>query len=126
MKILKALLATILLSPLTANALTNETGIKLLEAIKFYEKYQADSSEMPNSITPLFSYTYHIGYAEGLIIGDNDRTICVPQDATPRQFMLVVEKYLKEHPEELHEPAYRLIDIALMEAFPCEDTEENP
>ena len=126
MKILKAVLATILLLPLTANALTNDTGIELLEAIKFYEKYQADSSEMPNSIKPLVRYTYHLGYMEGLIVGDNDRTICVPQGVTRKQFMLVVEKYLKEHPEDLHEPAYRLIDWALMEAFPCADTEENP
>lgn len=126
MKILKALLVTILLSPLTVSASNIGTGMELLEIIKSYENGKSTNTETPDALKNLYKYMYYFGYGKGLIIGDNARTICNPEGVTGEQYMLIVEKYLKDHPEELHESAYLLIDIALMEAFPCEDTEETP
>ena len=126
MKILKALLVTILLSPLIANASDKGTAMKLLEAIRFYENPETDNTELSTSMPYLMVYAYYNGYASGLGVGDDGRTICRPEGVTSKQYMLIIKKYLEEHPEKLHEPGYLLIDIALMEAFPCEDTEENP
>lgn len=121
MKILKALLATILLSPLSFNASAKETGIELLETIKFFNDADTNKTETPTTFKHALKYMNYSGYAIGLTVGDNDRTICPPEGITQKQNMLVIEKYLKEHPEELHEPAQLLIDIALMDAFPCEE-----
>ena len=45
---------------------------------------------------------------------------CIPQEASPKQVIRVVVKYLEDHPEELHRPAYWPVSIALPAAFPCE------
>lgn len=47
--------------------------------------------------------------------------ICDPEGSVGGQWARVVEKWLKEHPERLHEPAVFLIVDALREAFPCKD-----
>lgn len=45
---------------------------------------------------------------------------CPPKGGTDAiQARLVVEKFLKEHPEKLHMEAGILAGIALMGAFPC-------
>lgn len=45
--------------------------------------------------------------------------ICVPGTATNEQIVLVVEKFLADHPERLHEDIKMLVPSALREAFPC-------
>lgn len=45
--------------------------------------------------------------------------ICRPEGVTFGQVELVVLKYVKDHPEELHEPAAALVLLALKNAFPC-------
>ena len=45
--------------------------------------------------------------------------VCVPDEAKLKQMILVVQKYLKDHPEKLHSGAGELIMTALKEAFPC-------
>lgn len=44
---------------------------------------------------------------------------CAPAEMTNKQAMLVVEKYLSDHPERLHEARAVLILDALKHAFPC-------
>jgi hypothetical protein len=44
---------------------------------------------------------------------------CIPDGATIGQARLVVEKYMREHPEGLHQPASLVTGLALMFAFPC-------
>jgi hypothetical protein len=46
-------------------------------------------------------------------------TSCLPDSATGNQAMLVVEKYMREHPEWLHVGAGALSGAALRLAFPC-------
>ena len=41
------------------------------------------------------------------------------EGATHEQEARVVYKYLDNHPEKLHEPAGKLVSLALSEAFPC-------
>jgi hypothetical protein len=48
-------------------------------------------------------------------------TICAPAESVAGQWERVVKKWLKEHPERLHEPAIILIVDAMRETFPCKD-----
>lgn len=56
---------------------------------------------------------------EDLIQSGEVRAICLPDGARSKQLSLVVSKYLKEHPENLHFRASSLVSEALFTAFPC-------
>jgi hypothetical protein len=45
--------------------------------------------------------------------------ICPPDQIHPIQIIRVVHKYLKDHPEDLHEYRGILVFRALKQAFPC-------
>ena len=44
---------------------------------------------------------------------------CVPDPSNLEEQVLMVVKYLNDHPEKLHEPDLVLIRQALVDAFPC-------
>lgn len=117
MRLLVAIVTTILLAttPLQASA---KTGLEILEAIE-------KSKDMRNMM-----HLYLMGVTDGLhratIAFNEDAILCIPGDATNKQMALIVEKYLKENPEELHEDIVTLAYYAMIDAYPCEDTEENP
>ncbi len=46
-------------------------------------------------------------------------SVCVPEEVKLKQMILVVQKYLWDHPEKLHRGAGELTMAALREAFPC-------
>jgi hypothetical protein len=47
-------------------------------------------------------------------------TLCIPHEATAGRLRSVLMRYLDEHPEQREEPAYRVVLLALLDAFPCE------
>jgi len=53
----------------------------------------------------------------GQIYGPND--FCVPKEVTRGQLKAVVEKYLQDHPEQLHMGASTLVEWSILGAFPC-------
>ena len=73
------------------------------------------------------------GYAEGVSQGyisgviDSARVLlylspnklCLPDGVKYPQIWAVVEKYVKDHPERLHQTAFELIMDAIKEAWPC-------
>ena len=63
-------------------------------------------------------------YISGFLFGANAQNIlndpmCFPQDVTSSQAVQVVEKYLREKPENLHDDAWMGVAVALSAAFPC-------
>lgn len=50
--------------------------------------------------------------------GENGN-LCSPDGTTQKMVMLVVEKYLNDHPEELDKSDYLLVRKALRKAYPC-------
>jgi hypothetical protein len=50
---------------------------------------------------------------------DSLRFACIPEKATILQAIRVLVKWLREHPQRLHEPKSILTRDALKEAFPC-------
>jgi hypothetical protein len=51
---------------------------------------------------------------------DDFRGPCVPDNATLLQVARVLVKWLREHPERLHEPKGALTIASLHDAFPCQ------
>ena len=61
-----------------------------------------------------------LGYAMGLAdLMYGQEKICMPTDVSSQQIRLVVEEYLKGHPEILHQHPVPLVIQALNSAFPC-------
>ena len=67
-------------------------------------------------------------YCEGFVAAVSDARslmhgvpvqLCVPSDVTGTQMVKIVEKYGKEHPEDLHLPAASLVAKALLQVYPC-------
>lgn len=52
--------------------------------------------------------------------GHLPRQMCIPNGVTAVQLAQVSVKFLKEHPEELHNSASSLLLHALKKAFPCQ------
>jgi hypothetical protein len=70
---------------------------------------------------------YDAGYCQGLIMGVAAMQqssfwawpkASVPADVTPGQKILVVEKYLENHPAELGSTDWNLVIVALSEKWP--------
>ena len=49
-------------------------------------------------------------------------SVCIPEGFTGKQAVLVVTKYIKEHPELLHNNAGPIAFLALWFSFPCSET----
>ena len=68
------------------------------------------------------------GYVAGAIdqlnlmvdVGDGVPFHCPPEQMALGQAKSVVEKYLKDHPEELHKPASSIVIFAMSKSFPCQ------
>ena len=67
-----------------------------------------------------------IGYVVGVMsVVEYTNYFCRPMKSTHSQAILVVKKYLSEHPEKLHLDADGLVLEALIEAFPCPELPTN-
>ena len=67
--------------------------------------------------------SYVRGFADGvtfeaLMVG-GDANYCPPQSLPVRDMRVIVEKYLKDHPDQLGKEAGALVGFALHHAFPC-------
>ena len=50
------------------------------------------------------------------------RVFCAPENVTPLQYVKIVVKFLRDHPEQLHRSQQLLTQDALHAAFPCVKT----
>ena len=72
-----------------------------------------DGQKHPNS--------YPDGVFDGYVTGVTETitNLCIPDGVATGQIMVVVRKYLKDHPEELHLSAATLVIEAIHTAWPC-------
>ena len=66
--------------------------------------------------------TYYVrGFADGLvfegIMASPDAKYCPPRNLPVKEIRLIVEKYLKDHPDQLNKEAGALVGLALHEAY---------
>jgi hypothetical protein len=62
---------------------------------------------------------FAFGFESGITAAQEGWRICVPAEVTGQQLEPVIEKYLREHPEQLHKNARLLSAEALTTVFPC-------
>lgn len=129
---MKALLLALLLTvPLSAVASTAQIdGNQLMAKCKFF--FADVTGGAPDTLTNM--ERIDMGYCAGYVSGVTDLEAmwkgaegkttkathyCMPTDATNGQMLLILKKWMENHPEKLHERADLIIHWALLEAFPC-------
>ncbi len=111
---------------LSAPAKAIDTGAELFHACSAAVK-QADGFQL--SVEDTVSSIYCLGYVSGFtdsvrltshFYKPQDPKICLPEKgASNNQLIRVVTKWLKDHPENLHESARMEVMFAFQNTFPC-------
>jgi hypothetical protein len=124
MKRILVLLSVLLTSLGDLNA--RETGIEFLRGCGATVK-QADgvAVTVEESIESIWCVGYLSGFADALRLSatffePQNQGVCLPEKGVSNeQLARVVTKWLKNHPESLHQSGRTEIMLALGEAFPC-------
>ncbi len=67
------------------------------------------------------------GLEYGFLISEKKtKLFCKPKNIPPQQIMKIMNKYLDEHPEDLHYEFGQILIEALIEAFPCKNKYFKP
>lgn len=106
--------AAVLASPTWAATLT---GNKL-------EQFCSSPTGSPGQLACVM---YIQGFVGGIEAGDgtkvkDKRAWCFPDGSTVGQSKLVVQKYMRDNPQDLHNEAAVVVGIALVQAFPCKNS----
>jgi hypothetical protein len=97
------------------------TGNDLIKTWRSYQKWHLESNyESTTCLEAGLFMGFVKGIAEAALRSDWG---VFPATVTHGQIYMVVGKYLEDHPEELHYPAYELVMRSLAKAFP--KTNEN-
>jgi hypothetical protein len=64
---------------------------------------------------------YIMGLNEGIQMAANHTNVkyCLPSGVVGEQIVRIVEKYLRDNPQELHKSSRTNVNAALKKAFPC-------
>jgi hypothetical protein len=63
---------------------------------------------------------YLRGFLDGFLEDTAQESLCLPRGSvTLGQHILIIKKFMREHPEELHKSAPEIIERALFIAYPC-------
>ena len=89
-----------------------------LTGTQLYELCAGNSGSTGNTAC----LAYARGFSEGFLLGTafTPNIYCAPDDGvSAEQARLIIQKYLRDHPEELHKEALYLAGNAMMAAFRC-------
>jgi hypothetical protein len=103
-----------LLVATTAHAMKGEEFARLLDAWN-----RVNANKQPSREDELSASAF-TGYVRGVEDSMNGVRFCIPPKASSAQQVAFITKYVKAHPEELHNAATTLIVQALQPAYPCE------
>jgi hypothetical protein len=81
-----------------------------------------------NQHAQVLCHTWIYGFVRGMQISQITATAvnlkpvtCFPRSITGEQAQLIIMKYLRDHPEDLHHEAAAISGAALIRAFPCKN-----
>lgn len=120
------LLLLFLLASFQAVAEGMSTGVELLRACAAVVK-QADGINVSpqEKVEAIYCLGYLSGFTDSMRLTTHfyepqDQRICLPeQGASNEQLARVVTKWLRDHPNDLHESARMSVMLSLQTAFPC-------
>jgi hypothetical protein len=112
-----------LTGPVRADPTADDSGNSLLKACNTYLSGIDKGTQLQQLIS-----SHSVGWCAGLVIGVSQSLyytgkVCTPTMATQGQGVRVVVKYLEEHPDRLHEDGPILASDALIDAWPCEESQ---
>jgi len=98
----------------------NEFLSKCSSAVKLLDNEKLSNSEMQDA-------EWCLGYVEGIADGieivsetsKSARLYCMAEDVTTGQGVRVFVKWLRDHPEKLHNSGRILVVASFVNAFPC-------
>ncbi|MGE5089998.1 MAG: Rap1a/Tai family immunity protein [Candidatus Levyibacteriota bacterium] len=99
----------------TAHAGFNIDGNKLQRYLAAYDRLEAGRGTFNDTGDSAMA----IGYIAGISDALQGALLCPQPTVDITQEIAIVEKYLREHPEELEQRAILIIAKALAAAFPC-------
>ena len=86
-----------------------------------------DCAALSNTTEYAVCISYLRGFTEGLFAGDHGRAsglpYCGPASMDMTQILLIAQKYMREHPEELNRAAGANMFNAFLTAFPLDTTD---
>lgn len=102
-----------LLAATTANAMKGDEFARLNDAFM-----RVSATKTPTREDELAASAF-TGYVRGVEDSMNGVRFCITAKASSAEQVAYITKYLKAHPEELHNGATTLIVQALQPAYPC-------
>ena len=66
-----------------------------------------------------FAQGFCFGFVAGIAAGLDNVSFCIPLDVTLNQEHATVQKYLREHPQQLELEAHQLVVETFKQAYPC-------
>jgi Rap1a immunity proteins len=64
-------------------------------------------------------FIYMLGFINGLSLAADGKVWCLPGNLTVGQSMLIVQKWMRDNPEELHQRAGIIAERAMLNAYAC-------
>jgi Rap1a immunity proteins len=124
-----AALLIVFLQPAAAGVASARNAGDLMEECRYVEAdFNKLSSTELSSVTACMSYISGVvdGYAVGVVTSSRERTmICdVPEGVSLKQMALILLRYGKENPSDLHLPASIITLKALNKSFPCKEASQ--
>jgi hypothetical protein len=120
---LSAIAVTIVLSSQQCFAKDQTAGDVLTACETAITLDQGAQSDDASSDKAFWCVGYVAGVMDGAlmapIITNSRPVVCAPKGGTSEQSLRAVIKYLRDHPEVLHESAEVHVITALVKAFPC-------
>lgn len=119
-----AMLLALAYQPATAGIVSGMTADTLMEKCRYVEAdFKKLNGEQLNNVAVCMSYISGVidGYAVGVTTSSAKRAmLCdMPDEVTMKETALIVLRYLRGNPAELHLPASIVTMKALNKAFPC-------
>lgn len=102
-----------LLVATTAHAMRGDEFVRLLDA---WNRTNGNKSATREDELSAAAFT---GYVRGVEDSMNGVRFCITTKVSSAQQVGLITKYVKDHPDELHNGATTLIVQALQPAFPC-------
>jgi hypothetical protein len=81
-------------------------------------------SAKAGSSDSLICSAYTLGFIHGLSLDTAQKAFCLPRGLTAGQARLITEKFMSEHPEDLHKDASVITARALYIAYACKRSDE--
>jgi hypothetical protein len=86
---------------------------------QFYESCVDKPQDGARNICEAYLSGYQVGFFVAQTLSQAGIPTCLPEGMSGTQTRLIVEKYMRDHPEELHKKVELIVMDALRAAYPC-------